>query len=208
MPLEAGKLRHRIVIQQPVETQDAGTGAINVTWADLATVWAAIEPLSAREFVASQAEASQVSSRVVIRYRDDVTAKMRIHYVAKDIYFNIEGVLSDKDSGQEYLTLPVSDGTRYEEGDPEAVVPVNLTAPAITGTPTVGLTVNASTGSWANNPTSYTYQWYIDDIAVSGAIASSLVVPNDIGGVLTVGVVAVNTAGDSDEEISAGVIIV
>ncbi len=108
--MEAGKLRHRGVLQYQAETQNQDTGAIQVTWLDLATLWMAIEPLSARDFVAAQAEGSKVSARITIRYRDDVTAKMRIRHLAKDHYYYIEGVLADKESGLEYLTLPVSQG--------------------------------------------------------------------------------------------------
>lgn len=111
--LDTGKLRHRLIIQYQIETQDQTDGAIAVVWADLATVWAAIEPISAREFVASQAEASNIVGRVTIRYRDDITAKMRFYHAYKNMYYNIEGILSDKDSGLEYITCPVSEGLRY-----------------------------------------------------------------------------------------------
>ena len=106
--MRAGDLRHRVKIQYSVESQNAVTGSISVTWTDLATVWAKIEPLSARDFVAAQAEQSKVVARITVRYRDDVTAKMRIYHAAKNAYYNIEGVLADKESGYEYLTLIVS----------------------------------------------------------------------------------------------------
>lgn len=112
--MQAGKLRHRVVIQEPIEAQDADTGAIEVTWTPLDTVWASIEPLSAREFVASASETSKVVARITIRYRSDVSAKMRVYHAAKGLYYNIEGVLSDKESGLEYITLPVSEGVRYD----------------------------------------------------------------------------------------------
>ena len=111
--LSAGKLRHRVVIQEARETQNQNTGAMNVAWVDVATVWAAIEPLSAREFVTAQTEVSRASARITIRYRDDVTAKHRVFHESKNLLYNIEGVLSDKDSGLEYLTLVVSEGVRY-----------------------------------------------------------------------------------------------
>jgi SPP1 family predicted phage head-tail adaptor len=112
--LAAGRLRHRVVIQYPVEIQDETNGAINVIWADLATVWAAIEPLSAREFIAAQSEVSKVTSKIIIRYRNDIDAKMRLYHFSKDMYYNIEGILADKDSGLEYITLPVSEGVRKD----------------------------------------------------------------------------------------------
>lgn len=106
--MQAGRLRHRVTIQNRVETQDPTTGAIAVSWADVATVWAAVEPLSAREFIAAQAAQSQVSARITIRYRAGVTAAMRIVHGAT--LYNIEGVIPDNRSGREWLTLPVSAG--------------------------------------------------------------------------------------------------
>ena len=106
--MQAGKLRHRVDIQDYTETQDTTTGEMVKTWGTLAVVWAAIEPLSAKEFIASQAEQSKVSLRVTIRYRDDIKPNMRLYHAAKDQTLKIEGVLSDKDSGLEYITLPCS----------------------------------------------------------------------------------------------------
>lgn len=111
--MHAGKLRHRVTLQTPVQVQDSMTGGLETEWDDVATVWAEIAPLSAREFVAAQTEISKITARITIRYRDDVTAEMRIYHSAKDKFYNIEGVLSDKESGLEYLTLPCSDGVRY-----------------------------------------------------------------------------------------------
>lgn len=105
--MNAGRLRHRVTLRNRVETQDATTGALSVTWTDVATVWAAVEPLSAREFIAAQAVSSQVTTRITIRFRDDVTPKMRA--VHGSTVYDITGVLADPKSGREYLTLPVAE---------------------------------------------------------------------------------------------------
>jgi SPP1 family predicted phage head-tail adaptor len=113
MAIASGRLRHQMELQEQVQAQDATTGVTTVTWSTVATVWAAIEPLSAREFVESAANQSQVSARVTIRYRAGVTAAMRLAHMVDGVagrIYNIEGVLADKDSGMEYLTLPVSEG--------------------------------------------------------------------------------------------------
>ena len=47
--LDSGKLRHRVSIERVERTQDPVTGAIAETWTEIAKVWAAVEPLSARE---------------------------------------------------------------------------------------------------------------------------------------------------------------
>jgi SPP1 family predicted phage head-tail adaptor len=116
MALAAGRLRHRVRIDQLVAPVDSfgdplrgEQGEIlDPVWTELATVWAAIEPLSAREFVQSAATQSQVVARIVIRYRDDITAAMRLVHGAK--VYNPAGLLADKDSGIEYLTIPVTQG--------------------------------------------------------------------------------------------------
>lgn len=107
MSLDAGKLRHRVVIEQRVEDQDSDTGDIEIVWAELATVWAAVEPMSARELLAADSVQSKLSTRIVIRNRA-VDYTMRI--IFRGQIYNIEGVSPDKESGLEYLTLMCSQG--------------------------------------------------------------------------------------------------
>lgn len=107
--MRAGDLRHRILFQRlepgvDPETQEPVPGA----WVDVVTLYAAIEPLSARDFIAAQAVQSEVVGRIVIRRRTDITAAMRGVYRGR--IYNIHGVLPDPKSGLEYLTLPYSEG--------------------------------------------------------------------------------------------------
>lgn len=88
-----------------------------------------------------------------------------------------------------------------------AAVPVNSVVPAITGDAVVGQTLYSSTGTWANAPTSYAYQWYMDSgggyAAMSGFTGDALLI-TDIyqGNTFKVGVVASNTTGSSTESLS------
>lgn len=107
MALAAGKLRHRVEIQEFVEVINS-FGERERYWATFANVWAAIEPLSAKEFVAAQQMQSSVTARITIRYRPGIKPAMRILHRGK--IYNIAGILADKVSGLEYLTLPVSEG--------------------------------------------------------------------------------------------------
>lgn len=79
-------------------------------WERLAWVYASIEPLSTRDFIAASAVQSEVTARIVIRYRPGITTDMRILH--RDKVYAIEGVLTDKVSGLDYLTLPVSEGVK------------------------------------------------------------------------------------------------
>jgi len=106
--IAAGRLRHRVLIQNAVESQDPSSGAPITTWVDLATVFAEIVPSSVREFVAAQAIDSEVTTRITIRHRAGVTDKSRI--IHRGQIYNVHGVLADPVSGLEYLTLPCSEG--------------------------------------------------------------------------------------------------
>ncbi|WP_217476611.1 phage head closure protein [Stutzerimonas stutzeri] len=112
--MQAGKLRHRIQFQQQVQAQDPETGAVVLVWQDWPApgkkLFASIEPLSARDFIAAQAAQSEVTARIVIRYREGVLPTMRALYRGK--VYSIQGVLPDPVIGREYLTLPVSEGVK------------------------------------------------------------------------------------------------
>lgn len=112
--MDAGKLRDRVKIQRKVNQRDPITGGTVEEWQDLdeALIPAGIEYLSAREFISAQAMQSQITARITIRFRPDIAASMRILYLAHGYQriFNIQGVLPDKRSGGEYLTLPCSEG--------------------------------------------------------------------------------------------------
>jgi hypothetical protein len=81
--------------------------------------------------------------------------------------------------------------------------------PVISGTPSEGQTLSASPGTWSAGPTSYSYQWYRCNVAltdcrgIAGAAAPSYVVAaGDVGSRLIVTVIASNATGDSFEEAS------
>lgn len=95
------------MIQQLTRSLDAGGNTVEA-WTDFASVYAAVAPLSAREFVAGQAVQSGVDTRITIRYLAGVRPAMRILHDGR--IFNIHGVPSDTASGREYLPLPCSEG--------------------------------------------------------------------------------------------------
>ena len=110
--MEAGKLRNRVTIQSPSYTQNPATGAMTPTWNDVVTLWAQVEALSGRDYIAAQAHQSAISARVTIRFRNDITRNMRLLFDGN--IYTIEAILPDNKSGREYLTLMVSLGTRKE----------------------------------------------------------------------------------------------
>jgi hypothetical protein len=77
--------------------------------------------------------------------------------------------------------------------------PANTALPVVTGTAQVGQTLAASTGSWTNSPTSYTYQWmHAPSSAISGANSSTYVITTaSIGQQIRCQVTAINGGGSA-----------
>jgi SPP1 family predicted phage head-tail adaptor len=110
--LAAGKLRHRVIIQRRQETR-GDRGETLWTWVNFPStpdggVWAAVEPLSVREFISASATQSAITTRITIRTLPGFTPDMRILH--NGTIYNPAGALADNDSGLEYMTIPCTTG--------------------------------------------------------------------------------------------------
>lgn len=85
MSLAAGKLNKRVVLQTFTSVSDGGGGTVD-TWADTATMWAAIRPLSGTERFQAQQVSANLTNEVEIRYRAGVNAQQRFKYGARFFY--------------------------------------------------------------------------------------------------------------------------
>lgn len=125
MSLKAGKLRHRVRFERQVAEVDSDgdtvqkpDGTLILEWQLVTERWAAVEPISAREFIQSATTQALVVARVTIRATPLVDYTMigpTCRMVWRGDNYQIEGVLPDKDSGLEYFTLPVSRGVNQGE---------------------------------------------------------------------------------------------
>ena len=93
--------------------------------------------------------------------------------------------------------------------------PTNSALPAISGTTVEGDTLSASTGTWSNNPTSYTYQWEDCDTtgetctAIGGATSPTReLTAGDVGHTLRVLVSASNAGGSTKASSAATALVV
>lgn len=96
-----GELRARLVLEQPVETPD-GAGGVARTYAGVATLWAALIPIAARGEVVADSLGDDVTHRVVIRFRSDVTTRHRLR--AGERIFRIVA-LRDQDGRGRFLEI-------------------------------------------------------------------------------------------------------
>lgn len=87
--MQAGKLDRKILIEQPTETRDS-YGEPVATWATLATVFGQKLDVRGTERFQSEQQLGEEVTRFLIRYRSDVTAKMRLTVEGK--VYDIEGI--------------------------------------------------------------------------------------------------------------------
>lgn len=99
MALQAGRLRHRVRIQEKSVTQNA-YGEEAPTWAAITNGerWAAVEPLSGSERFGAQQVNPRVSHKVTIRYLSTVTPKMRVLFGSRAL--EIDAVINPMERGE------------------------------------------------------------------------------------------------------------
>lgn len=96
------QLNRRVALETQTLTPDGG-GGYNAGWDTIATVWAAVEPVSGGEVFGPDASEARVKYRVTIRRRSDVFAGMRVNDAGR--LFAIEAVLDDGPQSQFFTLL-------------------------------------------------------------------------------------------------------
>jgi hypothetical protein len=97
---------------------------------------------------------------------------------------------------------------------PVVALPATIDAPVITGKPVVGETLTTTTGTWTQNPTSFSFAWKACDATgvtcttVAGDTQTYVVAPGDVGSRLVAVVTARNAAGSTTVESAPTAIVV
>lgn len=112
--MQAGRLRHRVTIEEHIVTLDSD-GAQETAWVAIGSpLPAEIVPLSGRELIAAAAVQSKVSTRIVMRWRpgfEPLQHPMRA--VHRGTVYSIEAVIRDPISGRHRMILQCSSGVRH-----------------------------------------------------------------------------------------------
>lgn len=111
----ASKAKHRITIQKPTESTDI-YGGRTVTWADVGTFWAEINPISSREVYVQQTTQSRTTHKMIIRYQAalkdiKVISDYRVSFDGRLFGFNgLRNLAQDlKAEGKDYQELAVEE---------------------------------------------------------------------------------------------------
>ncbi|MCJ7564822.1 MAG: phage head closure protein [Candidatus Aminicenantes bacterium] len=119
--MQAGKLRHKIVIQENRYARDElnqaqrdSYGAQVDNWVDVWLCRASMEPLSGKEYFASQQMQAEVTTRFRIRYpRFQIWPGMRVKYqdpvLEANRYFNIQAVIDQNEMHVELWLMTVEE---------------------------------------------------------------------------------------------------
>ena len=104
--MRIGSLRHEVTISQESASDDS-QGGYGLSWTTVGTVYGEVRDLSTRELLQAQQAENSAAVAIVIRYRSDVTAKMRA--VVGSTVYNIVGV-RDPDGRSRQLILDCERG--------------------------------------------------------------------------------------------------
>lgn len=95
--MQLGKLNKRISIISTTQVSD-GMGGFNETDTTVATIWAAIWPLTGKEQLQSQQTAMEISHRIRIRYRSGMLSSYRLKFGTR--YFNIVSIINPNEENR------------------------------------------------------------------------------------------------------------
>jgi SPP1 family predicted phage head-tail adaptor len=91
------RLCHRVILQRRSEVADLG-GGVNLSWTDIAELWAGIMPLTGSETVRAMRVQPIQNFLIRLRYRDDITAADRLLFGQRVL--NIRSVRNVNERGQ------------------------------------------------------------------------------------------------------------
>lgn len=100
--MRSGRLRHKVTVQTVSEATDSFGQAIK-TWSTYAQPFASVEPLNGREFFTANADSSEVTVRIRLRYLSGLTTKMRVLWDSK--YYNIESIIDPAERNAEMVLM-------------------------------------------------------------------------------------------------------
>lgn len=103
-----GGMRRRLELQQEVRTPDGG-GGYTVNWSTVATVWAEVEPISGRERFEAMRLQGEVTHRIVVRHRRDLTPDHTWRLRLGSRSFNVRAVINQGERDR-FLELLCQEG--------------------------------------------------------------------------------------------------
>ncbi len=101
--MRSGDLDQRVTVERLSGGVDELGQPLPDTWAPVFTAWAAVEPLTGREYIAAAAAVSEVTAKIRLRYRPGVLATDRVTHGSTA--YGIESVIDVRSAGRELVLM-------------------------------------------------------------------------------------------------------
>jgi SPP1 family predicted phage head-tail adaptor len=101
--MKSGQLDQRISVERLQGGVDELGQPLPDTWAPLFTCWAAVEPLTGREYIAAQAAVSEVTAKIRMRFRPWMTAEDRV--IHEGTIYNIVSLIDVRSENRELVLM-------------------------------------------------------------------------------------------------------
>lgn len=104
--IDAGKMRHKVTLQQYNKTVDSHGDVRDddeLNWKDVRSFWAAIDPVSGREFYEADQSQSQVTHKIRCRFFPGLKTEQRLVYHGR--IFEIVSVIDWELRHESYLIM-------------------------------------------------------------------------------------------------------
>ena len=100
--MNAGQLDQRVTVERLQQGQDE-IGQPVTTWTALYAVWASVEPLTGREYIAASAAMSELTTRIRLRYRPGITPADRVTHEGR--VYGITSVIDYRSANRELVLM-------------------------------------------------------------------------------------------------------
>jgi SPP1 family predicted phage head-tail adaptor len=98
---DPGLLNRRLVLEAPVESAD-GSGGVTRGFAEMATLWVSVTPVSAARAIEAERLGAKVTHRLHLRFSDDITTRNRFRDGSR-IYRIV--TIRDRDGRKRFLEI-------------------------------------------------------------------------------------------------------
>ena len=98
---DPGLLNRRLVLEAPVESAD-GAGGVSRSFAEVATLWVSVTPVSAARQIEAERLGAKVTHRLHLRFSSDITTRHRFR--DGDRIYRIAS-LRDRDGRKRFLQI-------------------------------------------------------------------------------------------------------
>lgn len=101
--MQAGKLDQRVTLWKLSGGTDAWGSPLPAELVAVGTVWARVQPLNGREYIAAQAAQSEVTARIRMRFRPWMTAQDRV--IHNGTTYGIESLIDVRSDHRELVLM-------------------------------------------------------------------------------------------------------